>query len=114
MNTLIHEQKHRDDKANDITSTYESHVGVYIHQMADESFKMTTEDFQEGMIVNMLSYILGVKNRANREKLIDVFNNSNSTGFEIGKSYKSGYGWEVKINNQTRYIRVLKKAETAN
>lgn len=29
MNTLIHEQKHRDDKANDITSTYESHVGGY-------------------------------------------------------------------------------------
>jgi len=75
---------------------------------------MTTEDFQQGMVENMLRYILGVKKRGDRDKLIDDFNNSNSAGFEVGKSFKSGYGWEVKKNNETKYLRTLKKVEKPN
>lgn len=92
MSVILHEQKHRQDDLNGVKSTYESHVSVYINQMSNTSFSRATEEFQDGMVGNMLNYISGVENIRVTGELIDNFNNTNVGGYKLDKSNRSGYG----------------------
>ncbi|WP_430614125.1 hypothetical protein [Flavobacterium sp. JP2137] len=109
MNVLFHEGKHREDDLNGVNSTYESHASVYISQMGNSSFSKATEDFQDGMVGNMLNYIIGVENIKVRGELIDNFNDTNVGGYKLDKSYRSGYGWGVSKNGGTKeYLNPVK------
>lgn len=114
MNVLVHEQKHIDNHADGVSGSYESHVGVYIHQMEDNSFSETTSEFQDGMVGNMIGYLQGVKNRKLRSELVDQFNNSNKGGYKIDKSFTSGAGWGISKDGKEKVYRNIQKAKSHN
>ena len=75
--------------------------------MADDTFKDTSKDFQEGMIGNFLDYVHSArleKGTAHARELIDEFNSTNVGGWKAGYGHKSGYGWPVERNGKTIYF----------
>jgi hypothetical protein len=108
MNTLIHEQQHRTNNGKGVKSTFESHVGVYINQMSEESFSKTTEDFQNNTIKAMTSYLAAVKSGSKRQNLVNQFNDNNVGGYKLS-NYKSGYGWGLEKNGKKEFFSVKKQ-----
>src|SRR5690606_24661167 len=116
QNVLVHEDLHRKDHINGVKTTFTSHANIYINQMADESFKDTTIDFQEGIIGSFLDYVHSArleKGTAHGKKLIDEFNDTNQGGWKAGYGHQSGYGWPVERNGETIYFDT-KKLKDAN
>lgn len=106
QNALVHENFHKIDDANNVSSTFISHSNVYVKQMTDESFSKTSYDFQAGSVGSLVNHIYSaiMEREEGTKDLVNEFNNGNKSGWKIGSGFRSGYGWPVTYKGVTTYI----------
>ncbi|WPU92469.1 hypothetical protein SNE25_24380 [Mucilaginibacter sabulilitoris] len=57
INALYHEKLHRDRKQGFLGATNIEHAEVYADEIADKSFRKTTESFKSGVLGSFISYL---------------------------------------------------------